>query len=97
MKARVTGQFTPTRKATWRDFEIAIMVHPGLPSGKIPKSALRPYNHAVGELITDEQCRVAESLKLPVLKQADGRQLINVELASFASQGAGSPHRATLV
>ena len=95
MTARETSGFSPTRRVEWEGFELDAMVHPNLPAGTPPKSKLRPYNYAVAALVTEQQRRRAHDLALSIIVQADGSELINVEIACF--RGQGTARRAKLV
>jgi hypothetical protein len=73
------------------------MVHSNMPTGTTAKSALRDFNYAVAELPTPDAVSVATRLGMHVVQDAKGRNLINVELASFQRQGSANPRRTKLI
>ena len=89
--------FKSNRRCDWQNFTLPCMVHPDVPSTAAPRSALRNFNYAVAELADPDALKVATNLGLPVIQDANGRNLINVEISSFQRQGEASPRRATLL
>ena len=73
------------------------MAHPSAPASNAPQKELRRFNYVAAELPNPEAVALAHRLGLPVLLDDEGRNLVNLEIASFQRQGRGSSRRAKLI
>jgi hypothetical protein len=87
--------FQATRRCRWQERELACMVHPQLPGGALTKAELSAYNYCVAELTEPDDIALASRLNVPPVRTADGRTLVNLELANFSSQT--KPRKALLL
>ena len=103
-EAGVTGYsgrvvpFIPNRRCNWKSFELNCMCHPDIPNETVSKHELRRFNYSIADFSTlPEAAKLAEELKLPLLRTPTGQLLANLELDVFQRQGAGNVRRAKLV
>lgn len=87
--------FHPTRRCRWQERELDCMVHPNLPAGTLTKPELRSFTYVVAELTAPDDIALAVQLGVTPVRTADGRTLINLEIANITGQP--KPRKARLL
>jgi len=88
-----SATFHPTRHCRWQKRELDCMVHPNLPAGPLNKPELRGFTYVVAELTAPDDIPLAAQLGVTPVRTADGRTLINLEIANITGQPEPSKAR----